>query len=189
MDYILSTSETMQEDINKLVSMGKQALIQMAWDLIMDKQLDFRIFPEDYEASVWVNSKDVQVKFRRLMRYIPESSYLEYDISVALLGKKVSPFDDWFYQNNFFVPDKEQQQTISYLKKLLGLPYSYMNHEISEDDENYYVNTNSETAFRHYIVNKKSGEPSEPLEGTYVVLPQPFPDCEFDEENQWVEIK
>lgn len=185
----ISMGETMENDIDKLVARGKPALIQMAWKLVMDKQLEFHISPEDYEPSVWVNKHEVQVKFRRLIRYIPASTHLEYDISVALVSKKISPFDDWFYRNNFFVPDKEQRQTISYLKELLGLPYSYMNHDISEDDENYYVNTNSKTAFCHYIVNKKSGKPLEPLQGTYAVLPQLFPECDIDEENQWVELK
>ncbi|MBL6446682.1 hypothetical protein JMN32_10190 [Fulvivirga sp. 29W222] len=180
----------MEEDINSLLSKGRQVLIQMAWDLVSEKQNEFRILPEDYEASVWSNQQEVRVKFRRLIRYIPESRYLEYDISVCLMSRKVSPFDDWFYQNNFFVPDKEQRKAIIYLKGLLKLPFPFMNHEIYEDDDHYYVNTNNKTAFRHYIVNKKSGELSEPLEGTYLVLPELFSDDgEFGEESKWMEVK
>lgn len=181
---------SMERDIDKLMSKGKQALVQMAWGLLLDKQKEYQIFPEDYEATIWTNQQEVKVKFRRLIRYIPESKYCEYDISVGLLSKSISPFDDWYYQNNFFVPDKEQQAVINRLKQLLHLPYPLMNNEISEDDENYYVNINSKTAFCHYIVNKKTGEPSEPLEGTYAVLPQLFPnDYDVDQENQWIEIK
>jgi len=78
---------------------------------------------------------------------------------------------------------------IDYLKRLLNLPLPNMDHEVSENEENYYVSATSKTAFIHFIINKKTGQQMEPLRGTYLVTPNSItPDIEI-EIDPLIEIK
>lgn len=188
-----SQERGMEDEIEKIKAKGKEAIVQIAFDIIKQKKPALEILPEDYEITAWADRKEVIVKFRRLIRYVPKNTHYEYDLSVEIITKMVSPFDVWHYKADFFIPTQEQRETIAYLKDLIGLPYRYMNNNISEDDEYYIVSCTSETAFSHQYINKKTGEQLAPLEGTYAVLPHDFGptlnDTETKEEDLLQEIK
>lgn len=167
-----SQKEPMETDIEEIKAKGREAIVQMAFDQIKEKKPEWEILPQDYEITVWANKKEVIVKFRRLIRYVPKGKHYTYNFSIVIFSKEAPFFNTW-YKNNFFVPTQEQKDTIAYLTELIGLPYQHMDNSISEDEENYYVSMTSKTAFSHHIINKKTGERLEPLEGTYAVLPPP----------------
>ena len=174
--------------IDSIKSQGKGTIIAMAYDLLAAKQPALKIDPNDYEVTVWANSTEIQVRFRRLIRYVSKDQWAEYDITVNLIRNEILPFDDWFRKDKFFEPDDAQQQVIAYLKELLNLPYPHMENNISEDEENYYVDLTSKTAFSHQIISKATGERLAPLEGTYAVMPDTIPPS-YVEADPMVEIK
>lgn len=161
----------MEDDILKLKRQGKASLVGQAFDILKANQPALEINADDYDITVWANSKEVIVKFRRLIRYVRDSGNWYYDITVNLTTQKVSPWDDILFKDNFFIPTKAEQQVIDHLKEVTLLPYPHMESSISEGDENYYINCTSKTSFRHYFINKATGEESGILEGSYAVLP------------------
>lgn len=185
----------MKASIHQIVSQGKEAIIQMALAIIEEKLPTHEIPPEDYAITVWTNGKEVEVRFYRLIRYKQKGTHHRYDIAVAVLTKRIYPFDDWGERADFFVPTPAQQETIDYLTKLMGLPVRGMENEIYEDEENYYVTFYSKGGHSTHIINKETGERLQPLDITYAILP-PNTDDGFipdlfhsDDQPIWEEIK
>lgn len=164
-------SKPMKIEIEKIKAPGKETIILMALAIIEEKLPSLAILPEDYAITVWANEKEVKVKFKRLIRYKQKDVYYRYDLSVEVLSKKISPFDDWGVRTNFFVPNRAQKETIAYLKNLMGLPIPGMENVIYEDEKDYYITLYSKGGHSTYIINKETGEHLEPLNITYAAMP------------------
>lgn len=122
-----SQKEPMETDIEEIKAKGREAIVQMAFDQIKEKKPEWEILPQDYEITVWANKKEVIVKFRRLIRYVPKGKHYTYNFSIVIFSKEAPFFNTW-YKNNFFVPTQEQKDTIAYLTELIGLPYQHMDN-------------------------------------------------------------
>ena len=90
------TSE--MENRNELESQSKIKLIQVAIDILKEKQPFLVITPDEYESTAWGNSKEIIVKFRRYIRFIPLGAepFQHYDITVNLITKQILPFDSGY---------------------------------------------------------------------------------------------
>lgn len=191
-----SQHQTMKTAIEQIICQRKATIIQMAFVIIEEKLPSLVILPEDYEISVWTNGKEVEVRFKRLIRYKQEGIDYRYDLSVEVLNKQISPFDTWGARTNFFVPNQAQKETIAYLTKLMDLPVPGMENEIYEDEEDYHVTFYSKGGHSTYIINKETGEQLAPLDITYVAEPPATNDDLFapdtlllDDQPTWEEIE
>lgn len=184
-------AQTMQTKIENITSLGREKVIEMAYSLIEVKHPNLELLPEDYEISVWANSEDITVEFRRLMKYFPkeynsrDKKYysLIYDVSVNLLTQHIKPFDDSFSFGRFHIPSAEEQQIIDFVKKHTGLPISQndSNDYDIHDKENYYdfyIRLNG--SFTNYKIDKITGEQYDwnELHTTPAVLPESILDSE-----------
>lgn len=160
----------MMNEIENIKAKGKEAIVEMAFDILKERKPELEVLPVDYEITAWSSETEVIVKFRRLIRYSSADKHCTHDLSVEILSKTIAPFDIWSYNDDFFVPTKEQKETINYLKELIGLPYPHMDNVVGENDEYYTVSCTSKTAFSHHYINKKTGQRLHPLEGTYAVF-------------------
>lgn len=191
-----SQHQDRQTAIDQITSQGKEAIVHMAHDIIEEKIPSLVIQPEDYEITVWGNEKEVEVRFKRLIRYKQKDVHYRYDLTVAIQSRKIAPFDGWGYAANFFIPNQSQKETIVYLTKLMDLPVLGMENEIYEDEENYYVTFYSKGGHSTHTINKKTGERLQPLDITYIVLPPDVSDPlapdlfpSNDDRSIWEEIK
>src|SRR5690606_31026420 len=98
----VSQHQTMKTAIEQIICQRKATIIQMALVSIEEKLTSLVILPEDYEISVWTNGKEVEVRFKRLIRYKQEGIDYRYDLAVEVLNKQISPFDTWGARTNFF---------------------------------------------------------------------------------------
>ena len=188
-----SQHQDMQTTIDKITSQGKETIVNMANAIIEEKMPSLIIRPEDYEITVWFNEIEVEVRFKRLIKYKQKDVHYRYDLTVEIGRKKIDPFDVWGNNANFFIPNQHQKETIDYLTKLMGLPARRMENEIYEDEENYHVTFYSKGGHSTHIINKKTGERLQPLDITYTVLP-PNDTVASDlfssnDQNIWKEIK
>lgn len=182
----------MQTAIDQITSQGKEAIVQRAYFIIEEQMPSLVIRPEDYEITVWANEVEVEVRFKRLVRYVQKDTHYRYDLTVAILSKKIAPFDFGGAQANFFIPDQSQKETIAYLTNLMGLPVRGVENEIYEDEENYHITFYSKGGHTTHIIDKKTGERLEPLDITYMVFPSDdalVPDLfPSDDQDNWREI-
>lgn len=188
-----SQHQDMQTAIDKITSQGKETIVIMANAIIEEKMPSLIIRPEDYEITVWSNEVEVEVRFKRLIKYKQKDVHYRYDLTVEIVRKKIDPFDVWGNNANFFIPNQHQKETIDYLTKLMGLPARRMENEIYEDEENYHVTFYSKGGHSTHIINKKTGERLQPLDITYTVLPPNDTVASdllsSDDQNIWKEIK
>lgn len=188
-----SQHQDMQTAIDKITSQGKETIVIMANAIIEEKMPSLIIRPEDYEITVWFNEIEVEVRFKRLIKYKQKDVHYRYDLTVEIVRKKIDPFDVWGNNANFFIPNQHQKETIDYLTKLMGLPARRMENEIYEDEENYHVTFYSKGGHSTHIINKKTGERLQPLDITYTVLPPNDTVASdllsSDDQNIWKEIK
>ncbi len=162
----------MRNRIENIKAKGKEAIVEMALAILSKKKPELEVLPVDYEITAWSCETDIVVKFRRLIRYSSADKHYTYDLSVEVLSTKITPFDNRSYSDNFFVPTKEQKETINFLKALVGLPYPNMDNVVGENDEYYIANCTSKTAFSHHYINKRTRQRLQPLKGTFAVFPE-----------------
>lgn len=161
----------MKTAVDQITSQGKEAIVQMAYAIMEEQMPSLAIVPEDYEVTVWATEAEVEVRFKRLVRYMQKDTHYQYDLTVSIVSKRIAPFDLWGADANFFIPDQRQKETIAYLTNLMGLPVRGVDNEIYEDEENYHVTFYSKGGHTTHIINKKTGERLQPLDITYMVFP------------------
>lgn len=164
------SQKPMENNVEKLKSFGKDSLINLALIALKEKKLPVEIIPEDYEITVWANKTEIIVKFRRLIKFIPlnhEISDFEYNLEVNLLTHKVSPFDDWHYMSEFYIPSKEEKEKIKFVKKAYGLPHKEFENVVYEDKDFYKIEIDNEVSFGRYSIDKKTGVVSTETQGSY----------------------
>lgn len=155
----------------ELESQSKIKLIQVAIDILKVKQPFLVITPDEYESTAWGSSKEIIVKFRRYIRFIPLGAepFQHYDITVNLITKQILPFDSG-YSFTFYTPTEEYKKKINFIKEKANFSIqSESEITITENEEHYWISNKSKTSFSKFFINKKTGFKSGTIEGTYSV--------------------
>ncbi|MDW5290814.1 hypothetical protein [Formosa sp. PL04] len=168
--------------MNSLTHKTKPQLIAQANTIIASKYPDFTYDLKAYEITTWANSKQVVVKYRRLIRYTPLGkqegllgSTLDYDFEVDLTNQTTS-FDTWG-MDNFYIPTAEEQVKIDFVIEAFGLPHPHFYTNIIEESETYRINLEKESSFAYYVIDKTTGlECDGAIHGNY----EPMPEDLFD---------
>ncbi|PXY47009.1 hypothetical protein [Flavobacterium hydrophilum] len=158
-------------NMEHLKSKSKQELIEIALEILKEKQQSLIIDSDDFESTAWQNSKKILVKFRRYIRFIPLNTdpYQYYDITVNLITKQVLPFDSVF-NFTFFIPTEEDKKKLDFIKSKTDFAkQSNSEITITENEDHYWISNSSKTSFSKFFINKKTGFKSGLLEGTYSV--------------------
>lgn len=153
----------------ELKSKDKKELIQMAVDLLKEKQPVLEINFDGFESTAWGNSKERIVKFRRYIRFIPLNAerFIHYDITVNLVTGQILPFESG-YNYTFSTLSEKDKKVINYIKeKAPFIKQSKSEVTITESEDNYWISETSKTSFRKFFINKKSGFMSGIMEGSY----------------------
>ncbi len=169
-----SQHQTMDNTTKEIMLQGKEAIITYAFDILEKNVSTLKINSKEYEIKVWANKTNVIVKFKRRIHFIPIDSDYKYDISVDLINKKVSPFEDWFYNKKgktFFIPSEQEKEKIEFVKKHAGMPFSGFGFKIIEKQDNYWISETNKYSFRKFYLDKITGEISAVMEGSYSVGP------------------
>jgi hypothetical protein len=148
---------------------NKTELIQIALEILKEKQPSVVINSDDFESTAWKNSKEIVVKFRRYIRFIPLNTepYQYYDIIVKLITKQILPFESG-YNFTSYIPTEADKKQLDFIKKQTDLP-KQPNFEITitENEDHYWISSTSKTSFSKFFINKKTGFKSGLIEGTY----------------------
>lgn len=157
----LAQHTEMEYTMDQLRSKQKQELIEIVLDILKEKQSSLVITSEDFENTAWGNGKEIIVKFRRIIRYIPLGTDPEkrfsYDVTVNLNTNEISPFDDWF-KSEFYIETKEDQKALAFIKKNFGVFSSNFENTIHEGEEDYCIYRTNSYSFGKYNLNKKTGK-------------------------------
>lgn len=177
--------------IETLAAQGKSYIIKEALFQLERKNPSLTIKPHEYAISVWFNKTDVQVRLRRLICYERKGLHFHYDIAVNLVSETISPFDDWYYRGDFFVPTADQQKTIDLVAQVTGVFKGYYaDHQIctSEDEHMIYVQIRNDVSFRNLFLDKVTGkERLSSMHGSYL-SPPAYYDFPEKSETSWKEI-
>lgn len=161
--------------ISKLILLqGKKATIAYAFDIINKKSPTVEINPKEYEIKVFANKTTVTVLLKRRIHFIPIDSNYEYNITVDIPTKKISPFEDWSYNtrgNTFFTPSKQEKEKIEFVKKHAGIPYKGFDFTIAEKQDNYWVSETNKHSFSKYYIDKITGKKYDVMQGSYSARP------------------
>jgi len=159
-----------------LKSKKKQELIDIALETLKEKQPSLVIDLNDFEGTAWGNSKEILVKFRRIIRYIPLGTDPEkrfsYDITVNLNTDEISPFDD-FFKSEFYIETKENKKSIEFIKKNFGGFSSDFENTIYEGEEDYFIDLQNQYSYGKYVLNKKTGKQKPAIQASYDSMPTP----------------
>lgn len=176
----------------KIKALGKSKIIELAFNLIESKFPGLKIIPEDFEITVWANSKEVIVKFRRRVRYYPmnkKEQDFTYDLSVNLISKEIDPIESWGI-DEFYIPTEDDLKNIKFVKESYGFPQQGFNISIYENEDSYHISVTNEVAYGKYYIDKITGkETIGSIQGSYI--PKPFPDIAEGEidKDPLIEIK
>ncbi|MDR7212088.1 hypothetical protein [Flavobacterium piscis] len=154
-----------------LKSKSKQELIEIAIKILKEKQPSLIINFDEFEGTAWGNSKEILVKFRRYIRFIPLNTepYQYYDISVNLVTKQILPFESG-YNFTFYIPSEEDKKKLNFIKEKANFPrQSDFDITITENEDHYWISNTSKTSFSKFFINKKTGLKSGVIEGSYSV--------------------
>ncbi|WP_163395559.1 hypothetical protein [Flavobacterium limi] len=157
--------------MENLKTKKKAELLEIALEILKEKQPSIVIDSDDFESSAWQNSKEIIVKFRRYIRFIPLNAepYQYYDITVNLISRQVLPFDSG-YSYIFYIPTETDKMQLDFIKKKADFPkHSNSEITITENEDHYWVSNSSKTSFSKFFINKKTGFKSGLIEGTYSV--------------------
>lgn len=125
-----------------LETKSKAELVEIALQIIKEKHPEIIVQPSDFDSRVWENEYgDVCVIFRRAIRYVSkEEKPTNYDITVTLISKKITPLDD--DKTSFYEPSKKEEISIAELKKKGLLPNEIIpdiEYTITENDDYYLI--------------------------------------------------
>lgn len=163
----------MEYTIEQLKIKPKQELIQIALDILKEKQPSLIIDSDDFESTAWGNSKEILVKFKRYIRFIPLKTepYQYYNITVNLVTKQILPFESGF-NFIFYIPSEEDKKKMDFIKEKAGFSkQADLDITITENEDNYWISKKSKTAFSKFFINKKTGFKSGVMEGSFSVNP------------------
>ncbi|MBZ4044180.1 hypothetical protein [Flavobacterium hibisci] len=173
--------------MEELKAKSKTEIIELALEILKQKQPSLVIDADDFESTAWQNSKETIVKFRRYFRFSPlnaeQNQY--YDISVNLITKQVFPFDSMF-NFTFYIPTEDDKKKLDFIKSKTYLPKQpEKNITITENEDHYWISNSTKNSLIKFFINKKTGFKSVFLQGTYSV-PQVKPVFEstYDREEK-----
>ena len=160
----------------ELGAKNKAELIQIGLKILKEKQPSLIINSDDFETTAWGNSKEILVKLRRYILFIPLNSapYQYYDITVNLITKQILPFESG-YNFTFYVPTEEDKKKLNFIKEKADL-LNPSNSEITitENEDHYWVSKISKTYFSKFFINKKTGFKSGVIQNSYAIFrPKP----------------
>ena len=158
-------------NMEELKLKSKQELIQIAFTILKEKQPSLVVDPDDFEGTAWANSKEILVKFRRYIRFIPLNTqpFQYYDITVNLITKQILPFESG-YNFTFYTPTEEDQKKLNFIKEKADFSkQSDFDITITENEDHYWVSKKSKTSFSKFFINKETGFTSGLMEGSYSV--------------------
>ncbi|WP_146035260.1 hypothetical protein [Formosa algae] len=168
--HTLSISQTMPSQ--------KDQYIEQAHKIFASKYPEFVFDPLLYDITVWKNSKETIVRYRRIIRFTPlnkKDSNLSFDFEVNLSNQDISPFDYWGF-DNFYIPTAEEQEHLDFVIRSFGLPRSGFNNSIVETSDMYVIYLDNEMVFGQYYIDKITGNQSMgAVEGNYEPMPD-FPE-------------
>nr|WP_294922237.1 hypothetical protein [uncultured Flavobacterium sp.] len=163
-------------NMEHLKSKNKNELVELALEILKEKQPSITIDPDDFEGTAWGNSKEIIVKFRRCIRFIPlyndPEKRFSYDITVNLNTNEISPFDDTF-KSEFYIETDEDKKAIEFIKKNFGIFSSDFENTIYEGEEDYYIDCKNKYSFGKYVVNKKTGRGKPEIQTSYEPMLKP----------------
>lgn len=173
---ICFAQHTKPNNMEHLKSKNKYELIKIALEIIKEKQPSVAIDFDDFEGTAWGNRKEIIVKFRRYIRFIPlnidPQKRFSYDIMVNLNTNEISPFDDTF-KSEFYIETDEDKKAIEFIKKNFDIFSSDFENTIYEGEEDYYIDRKNKYSFGKYIVNKKTGIGKPEIQASYEPMPKP----------------
>jgi len=156
---------------HELDSKYKAELIQTAVAILKEKHPCVIIDSDDFESTAWQNSKEILVKFRRYIRFIPLNTEPNqyYDITVNLITKQVFPFESG-YNFTFYILTEADKKQLDFIKNKTSFPkQSNLEITITENEDHYWISSKNKTSFSKFFINKKTGFKSGLIEGSYSV--------------------
>jgi len=181
--------KNMGNKIEKAKALGRDSIVKAAINIIKNKYPTLKINLSDFEITAWSNKKNILANFKRLIKFSPlgsEHANFDYDLSINIETKEVSPIDTWGI-NNFYIPTEEDIQKIKFVKKAFNLPISGFDNAVIEKADMYVINLENEISYGRYHIDKVTGEELiGSIQGSYV--PNPNPDNGI-EEYPLIEIK
>lgn len=159
-------------NMEELKLKSKQELVQIAFDILKERQPSLVLNSDDFESSAWGNSKEIIVKFRRYIRFIPINAepYQYYDITLNLITKQILPFESG-YNFTFYTPTQEDKKKLDFIKEKVDFSnHSSFDITITENEDNYWVSKKSKTSFSKFFIDKKTGFTSGVMDGSYSLL-------------------
>lgn len=163
------SQHTKTYNMENLKSKSKLELIEIAFEILKEKQPSLVINPGDFESTTWGNSKEIIVKFRRYIRFVSINSnpYQQYDISINLITKQILPIDSIF-DFAFYKPTEEDKKKVDFVNKKTNFQ-KQPNSEITitENEDHYWISNNSKTSLSKFFISKETGFKSGLIEGAY----------------------
>lgn len=175
-----------ENTMEQLRSKQKEELIEIALEILKEKQPSVVTDLDEFETSAWKNSKEVIVKFRRYIRFISlkadTSQY--YDISVNLITKQILPFESG-YNFIFYIPTEEDKKKLKFIKEKAIIPNQPDSEiTITENEDHYWISNSNKTSYSKFFINKKTGFKSGIIENTYAVFqPKPVLESIYEREK------
>lgn len=160
---------TKKYKMEHLKSNSKEQLIRLALEILKEKQPSVVINPDDFEAMAWENSKEVIIKFRRYIRFIPLNTepFQYYDITVNLITNQILPFESG-YDFTFYTPTEADKKKLDFIKSKTNFPKeSNAEITITENEDHYWISKKSKTSFSKFFINKETGFKSGVMEGSF----------------------
>lgn len=162
--------------MENLKSKKKAELLEIVLEILKEKQPSIVIDSDDFESSAWQNSKEIIVKFRRYIRFIPFGANPEkrfsYDININLITKEISPFDD-LLKSEFYIETKKDKKAIAFIKKNFGDFSANFENTIYEGEEDYFIDIKNHYSYGKYVLNKKTAEQKTEIQASYEPMPKP----------------
>jgi len=169
--FCFSQNKIMDNATKEIMLQGKEAIITHAFDILEKNVATLKINLKDYEIKVWANKTNAFVKFKRRIQYKPlKSDHLEYNISVDIINKKVSPFENGG-KDTSYIPTKQEKEKIEFVKKNGGLAYKGFVCKIVEEIDKYWISITNKYSFSKFYIDKITGEKSPVMQGSYTVGP------------------
>ncbi|VXB20366.1 conserved hypothetical protein [Flavobacterium sp. 9AF] len=176
--------KTMNFTLKELEIKNKSELVELVFNLAKEKNPTFKINKADYKISAYKNSKEVIVKFERIVRFISSKKESAiFEITVNLVTKQsVSYVSSLLGQ--LYKPSVYDLKAIAFVKKHFGTFNPDFIHTITETENEYHIERTNAYSFGIYTLNKKTGEVISKLETSYLPTQKP---CS-DDENSVIEI-
>lgn len=176
--------KTMNFTLKELKTKKKSELVELVFNLAKEKNPTFKINKADYKISAYKNSKEVIVKFERMVRFIStKNERATFEVTVNLVTKQSVPYSSSLL-GQLYQPSAYDLKAIAFVKKHFGNFSPEFIHTITETENEYTIESANDTSYGIYTLIKKTGKIIEPLEASYLPAPEP----NFPEEDPLIEI-